>query len=162
MKFEDFISAERLKTYLDHTDRARNAVALHNHTLQLGSSLMAIIALLELSLRNVTNQQLIDDFGDSEWLLPGHAAVPLKPIDQSTISKAYSHAQKAAYSKLSYREKTDLDAQAYPNGIPPNTKHKTVVKKRQALFTPAHGQVISQTTLLLWKRLYSGDYDSTL
>jgi hypothetical protein len=55
-----------------------------------------------------------------------------------------------------------LDAQAYPNGIPPNTKHKTVVKRRNALFTPSHGQVISQTTLSFWKRLYSGEYDSTL
>lgn len=162
MEIEDFISAERLKTYQNHTDRQKKAIALHNHTLQLGSSLMAMIALLELSLRNITNQLLIEDFGDHEWLLPGHTALPLKPFERSMISKACSHAQKAAYSKLSYKEKTDLDARAYPEGIPPNTSHKTIVKKRQALFSPSHGQVISQTTLVFWKRLYSGEYSSTL
>lgn len=162
MEVEDFISTERLKTYQNHTDQQKKAVALHNHTLQLGTSLLAMIALLELSLRNITNQLLIEDFGDDEWLLPGHTALPLKPFECNAISKAYSHAQKAAYSKLSYKEKTDLDIQAYPQGIKPNTKHKTIVKKRQALFSPSHGQVISQTTLSFWKRLYSAEYDSTL
>ena len=64
MEIEDFISAERLRTYQNHTDQQKKAVALHNHTLQLGTSLMAMIALLELSLRNITNQLLIEDFGD--------------------------------------------------------------------------------------------------
>jgi hypothetical protein len=162
MEIEDFISAERLKTYQNHTDKQKKAIALHNHTLQLGTSLMAMIALLELSLRNITNIVLIEDFGDDEWLLPGHATLPLKSFECNSISKAYSHAQKAAYSKLSYTEKTALDASAYPNGIPQHTSHKQIVKKRQALFKPSHGQVISQTTLVFWKRLYSGDYASTL
>ena len=162
MEIEDFISVERLQTYQKHTDHQKKAIALHNHTLQLGTSLMAMIALLELSLRNITNQFLIEDFGDDEWLLPGHTTLPLKPFETTAISKAYSHAQKAAYSKLSYKEKTRLDTQAYPNGIPTNLSHKTLVKKRQAIFTPSHGQVISQTTLSFWKRLYSDEYNSTL
>lgn len=162
MEVKDFISAERLETYLSHTDSEKKAVALHNHTLQLGTSLMAMIALLELSLRNITNQRLIDDFGDNEWLLPGHTTLPLKPFERSAISKAYSHAQKASYSKLSYQEKNNLDEQAFPDGKPPNITHKTIVKKRQALFTPTHGQIISQTTLVFWKRLYAGEYSSTL
>jgi hypothetical protein len=155
MEIEDFISTERLRTYRNLTNQQKKAIALHNHTLQLGTSLMAMIALLELSLRNITNQLLIEDFGDDEWLLPDHTTLPLKPFECNAISKAYSHAQKTAYSN-------DLDAQAYPNGIPANTKHKTLVKKRNALFSPSHGQVISQTTLSFWKRLYSGEYDSTL
>lgn len=162
MDIEDFISAERLQTYFNHTDLEKKAVALHNHTLQLGTSLMSMIALLELSLRNITNQRLIDDFGDADWLLPGHSAFPLKPFERNAISKAYSHAQKAAYSKLSYQQKTDLDAQAFPAGKPANIAHKNVAKKRQALFQPTHGQVISQTTLSFWKRLYAGEYSSTL
>lgn len=123
---------------------------------------MAMIALLELSLRNITNQRLIDDFGDDEWLLPGHETLPLKSFECVAISKAYSNAQKAAYSKLSYREKSDLDAMAYPQGIPINAKRKDIAKKRQSLFCPSHGQVISQTNFSFWKRLYSGEYDSTL
>lgn len=162
MDIERFISAERLETYRAHTDLEKKAVALHNHTLQLGTSLMAMIALLELSLRNITNQQLIDDFGDADWLLPNHTALPLKAFERSAIAKAYSHAQKAAYSKLSYQEKNELDRRAFPTGKPANLSHKKVAQKRQALFTPSHGQVISQTTLVFWKRLYANEYSSTL
>ena len=162
MDVVDFISAERLQTYENHTDNPKKAIALHNHTLQLGTSLMAMIALLELSLRNITNKLLVEEFGDNEWLLPGHTTLPLKPFECSVISKAYSHAQKTAYSKLNYKEKTDLDTNAFPNGIPNNTSHKQIVKRRQALFNPSHGQVISQTTLVLWKRMYSGEYSETL
>jgi len=157
-----FISAERLKTYEKHTDRQKKAIALHNHTLQLGSSLMSVIALLELSLRNSTNQCLIDDFGDDEWLLPGHTTLPLKPFEQGAISSATSHAQKAAYSKLSYKEKAFLDAFAFPGGVPVGMTHKNVVKERQALFVVTHGQIVSQTTFSFWKRLYSSDYEADL
>lgn len=162
MKVEDFISAERLETYFAHTDLEKKAVALHNHTLQLGTSLMAIIALLELSLRNITNQRLIDDFGDTDWLLPDHTTLPLKRFERVAISKAYNQAQKAAYSKLSYHEKNNLDAQAFPDGKPDQITHKALAKKRQSLFQPTHGQVIAQTTLSFWKRLYAGEYSNTL
>lgn len=162
MKIEDFISIERLRTYREQTDSQKKAIALHNHTLQLGASLMAMIALLELSIRNVTNQQLIEEFGDEDWLLPSHKSLPLKPRDSKLISTAYSHAQKAIYSKLTHKQKTDLDAEAYPNGIPPNATHKVISNRRLSLFTPSHGQVVAQTTLHFWKRLYSIDYEKTL
>ena len=162
MGIEDFISSERLQTYLAHTELEKKAIALHNHTLQLGTSLMAMIALLELSLRNITNQQLIDDFGDADWLLPGHTTLPLKSFERTAISKAYIQAQKAAYSKLSYHEKNNLDIQAFPAGKPAQITHRKLANRRQALFQPTHGQVISQTTLSFWKRLYAGEYSSTL
>jgi len=162
MDVVDFISAERLKTYENQTDRQEKAIALHNHTLQLGSSLMSMIALLELSLRNSTNQRLIEDFGDDEWLLPNHTSLPLKNFERTAISSAVSHAQKSAYAKLSYKEKSFLDAFAFPAGVPPGTSHKKAVKQRQALFVVSHGQIISQTTFSFWKRLYSSDYENDL
>lgn len=162
MEFVDFISEERLRTYEIHTDSRKKAIALHNHTLQLGTSLMSMIALMELSLRNVTNQRLISDFGDDDWLLPGHATLPLEPDESTMISRAFSNARKAAYSKMSYREKAGLDANAFPNGVPLGSTHKSVVKKRQAQLTVSHGQVISQTTIAFWKRLYSTDYEDRL
>ena len=58
MDIVDFISEERLKTYEDQTDRRERAIALHNQTLQLGSSLMSMIALFELALRNSTNMRI--------------------------------------------------------------------------------------------------------
>lgn len=153
-----FISTERRKTYENHTDSRKKAIALHNHTLQLGSSLMSMIALLELSIRNSTNQCLIEDFGDNDWLLPGRSTLPLKPTERKAVSTATSHAQKAAYSKLSYKEKAFLDAFSFPGGVPSGTSHRTAVKKRQELFVVSHGQIIAQTTIYFWKRLYSSQY----
>lgn len=162
MKVVDFISAERLGTFAPKTDRLDRAIALHNQTLQMGASLMSMIALLELALRNATNQRLTEDFGDPDWLLPGHSAVRLLPFEVSALRTAMTHARKAAYAKLSYKGKSALDAQAFPNGIPAGTTHLAVAKARQALFPVSHGQIIAQTTFSFWKRLYSQDYDATL
>ena len=142
----DFISAERLKTYEVHTGTRKKAIALHNHTLQLGSSLLSMIALLELALRNSTNLHLSADFDDFDWLLPGHTSVPLRKREIATVDKARKQAQREAYSKLSYQDKISLDTQAFPTGIPSGYKHNKVVKARQRLFNPSHGQIISQTT----------------
>ena len=141
MDVVDFISAERLKPYENNTDSQKRAIALHNHTLQLGSSLMAVIARLELSLRNCTNQCLIDDFGDVDWLLPGHTTLPLKRNERNAIKKAISQAQQAVYAKLSAKEKS---------------------KNPQELCDVSQGQVISQTTFAFWKRLYSSNYVNDL
>ncbi|WP_299723124.1 hypothetical protein [uncultured Tateyamaria sp.] len=129
MDIVSYISPERLKTFENHTDRQEKAIALHNYTLQLGSSLMSLIALLELSLRNSTNERIIRHFGDPNWLLPGKTAVPLEGYERKAISSATSHARKALYSKLAYKEKTWLDAFAFPTGKPAGTTHKTIAKK---------------------------------
>lgn len=146
MQVVDLISAERLRTFARHTDSQARAVALHNHTLQLGASLMSLIALLELALRNSTNQRLIEDFGDPLWLLPGNNAVPLKPREQQTIADATSYARRAAQSKL--------DEQLRANGQP--------VPRRPPPINVTHGQILSQTTFAFWRRLYSDEYEATL
>ncbi|MFN3146837.1 MAG: hypothetical protein ACE368_17075 [Paracoccaceae bacterium] len=123
---------------------------------------MSMIALLELSLRNSTNQCIVEDFGDHDWLLPGHNTIPLKEFEIKAIAAATGHAQKAAYSKLSYKEKGFLDAFAFPGGVPAGMAHKNKVKRRQGLFVVSHGQIVSQTTFSFWKRLYSSDYENDL
>lgn len=162
MEVVDFISVERLRTYRNITDSEKKAIALHNHTLQLGSSLMSMIALIELSLRNSTNQRLGHDFNDPDWLLPGKAALPLEPDLAQMISKASSNARKAAYAKLTYKQKKALDLQAFPAGVPVGLPHSAVVRKRQDLIAVSHGQILAQTTLGFWKRLYSNEYEDTL
>lgn len=157
-----FISAERLKTYDRLTDKRKKAIALHNHTLQLGASLMSMIALLELSLRNSTNQRLIEDFGDANWLVRGSTTLPLRPTERQAISRATSQAKKAAYAKLNHKEKTWMDAFAFPAGVPAGWSHERRAKERQAQFVVSHGQIVSQTTLFFWKRLYSPQYEADL
>lgn len=142
----ELISPERLRTFERHTDTQARAIALHNHTLQLGASLMSLIALLELALRNSTNQRLIDDFGDDQWLLPGHSAVPLKPRELETIADATSYARRAAQSKLNDRLRAT--GQHVPRRPPP--------------VAVSHGQILSQTTFAFWRRLYSDEYEATL
>lgn len=162
MNIKDFISSERLATFGGHTDTEERAIALHNHTLQLGSSLMSMIALFELSLRNSANLQLINTFEDQDWLLPSHTSIPLKRTEENSVKGAVRHARKAAYAKLSHQEKLRLDATAFPNGIPAAVTYDQKVKQRQAQMNVSHGQVISQTTFYFWKRLFSSDYNATL
>lgn len=162
MSLVQFISSERLETYEKHTDNQKRAIALHNHTLQLGSSLMSLIALLELALRNSTNQRLVDDFGDEGWLLEGRTTIDLKSFECKAVSMARSHAQKAAYAKLSYKQKGHLDAFAFPGWVPANLAHEKIAKERQKLFVVSHGQIISQTNFSFWKKLYSKDYENDL
>lgn len=158
----DLISAERLKTYSNFTDGRKKAIALHNQTLQLGSSIMSMIAVMELGLRNSTNNQLVEDFGDPDWLLPEHTAVPIRRAEQPLISKAHNNARRAVYSKLTYKEKSALDDCAFPYGKPEEVTHKQEVKARQRTLEFSHGQVIAEMTFVFWKRLYSREYDATL
>ena len=92
---------------------------------------MAVIALLELSLRNCTNQCLIDDFGDVDWLLPGHTTLPLKRFERNTIKNAIIHAQQAACAKLNPKEKSLLNVSAFSDSVP-HTRHKPQVCTKEA------------------------------
>lgn len=162
MSVSVFISPERLSTYQKFTDSEARAIALHNHTLQLGSSLMSMIALFELGLRNGVNERIIEDFGSEDWLLKCPASLKLCPSEHRLIKQAKKHAQKAAYSKLTHWEKKCFGAFAYPLGIPRSENHETVSRKRQDFFVVSHGQVISQTTIYFWKRLFAAEYEANL
>jgi hypothetical protein len=103
MQIVELISEERLETYEKIALGRKQAIALHSQTLQLGSSLMAAIALFELALRNATNKHLIDAFGDSDWLLPEKTAVPLQKFERAKVSAAQSRFQALRLPK--FREK---------------------------------------------------------
>lgn len=162
MDIVDFISEERLKTYENQTDTRVRAIALHNQTLQLGTSLMSMIALFELALRNSTNMRISETFGDQNWLISSSPVVPLLTKEKTAVKTAIQQAQKSAYAKLSYREKGYLDAFAFPGGVPPHTSHEKRTQQRQKLFVVSHGQVVSQTTFHFWKRLFSSEYGDSM
>ena len=123
---------------------------------------MSMIALLELALRNCTNKQISETFGDPNWLISDRALVPLEENETRIIKRAIGDAKREAYSKLSYKQKGDLDADAFPNGIPPNIKPTTQKRKRQQLLIVSQGQVLSQITFGFWKRLYAKKYEDKL
>jgi hypothetical protein len=157
-----FISEARLSTYKKFTKDTEKAVELHNMTMQVGSSLMAVLALIELGLRNTVNNQITSDFGVTDWMQKPPRQLRFYEKEVRSIKVATRNAQKAEYSKLRHRDKKALDAIIYPRGIPANIKHETLSRKRQATFIINEGQLISQTTIFFWKRLFSHDYEEML
>lgn len=156
------VSAARLGTFQALTKGDAKALELHNQTLLVGSSLMSMIALIELSLRNLIDQQISSDFAQPDWLINPNPSVQLHDQERKAIALATQHARKANYSKLSQAEKRAIDSKIYPHGIPPNIKHETLSRKRWEALPVTQGQVVAQTTIFLWKRLFSSDYEKTL
>ena len=162
MSSVQLVSEQRLDTFRKYAKDDQRAFELHNLTLQVGSTLMAIIALIELSLRNLADVRIAEDLGQAEWLQKPTLGLELDDQEKRAIKIAIQHAQKAEYSKLTHAGKKKLDGTIYPHGVPPNIKHETLSKKRWETFEVSHGQIIAQTTIFFWKRLFSADYENTL
>ena len=131
-------------------------------TMQVGSSLMAVVAQVELALRNEADVNIAEEFNSEDWILSRPIALALRKTEESALKKAIEHARKAQYSKLTSMDKQRLDARNYPGGLPLGIKHSTKVTRRRAALKVSHGQAISQTTFFFWKRLFSRDYEDLL
>ena len=62
------LSPERLGLLTQLTGSAKVAIELHQETLSLGASLMAVTATLEIALRNSICENLSQHFGVPRWL----------------------------------------------------------------------------------------------
>ena len=102
---------------------------------------MAIIALVEISLRNLANARIAADLGQPDWLQIQTLGLQFDEQEERAIKTAIKHAQKAEYSKLTYAEKKKLDTTIYPHGVPSNIKHDTLSKKRWETFMVSQGVV---------------------
>ena len=162
MDSTSLISKQRIQTYKKFTKDDEKAIELHNLTMQVGSSLMAVIALIELAMRNSINDQIINDFGEHEWMRSPPENIRFKPQDKSLIRTAERHAKKAAYSKLSHKDKKAIDVKLFPHGISETETHERISIARRNQMEVSQGQVISQTSILFWKRLFSNEYEKML
>jgi hypothetical protein len=170
MPFEDediaaitvLLSPERLAVLTTLTGSTRTAIKLHQATLSLNADLMNVIASIELALRNSVCENLTGYFGVSGWLLRPPAPFQWKQIENNIVQKALDSARRAKYSKMTQAEKRALDTLAYPGGRPPTTPHLKRAVDRRRKITVSDGNVIAETTLYFWKRLYSADYEQTL
>lgn len=158
----EFISEERLRKYISLSNTPATAVILHNQTLRLGASIMSMIAMIELALRNATNETCIRHFQSDSWLTNATISSKLSESEQSHIGKARKQAQRAIYAKKSFKEKATLDDVAFPNGVPHNLSERRLKASRIETIPVTHGQIIAQTTIAFWKRLYSADYENLL
>ncbi|MBY8604161.1 hypothetical protein K7N18_04875 [Burkholderia arboris] len=156
-----FLSSERLATFNAITGSIKEAILLHQQMLQLGTTLMTVTAVIEISCRNSISEQLSTLLG-SGWLRNPPASFAWKDSERSKIVQAEGSARKALYSKKSQADKKALDALAYPGGVPAGISHDTLSKARQKTITVSDGQVIAQLTMFFWKRLFSSDYEVSL
>ena len=159
---EKLLSAERLSRLMALTGSAVEAIDLHQETLRVSAGLMNVIATIEIALRNSVDENLTAHFGTPAWLTQPPAPFQWKKIENDLAHKALSSAQRAEYSKLSQAEKTALESKAFPRGRPPNTSHLKRAVERRKQIPVSNGKIIAETTLYLWKRLYSSDYEQTL
>lgn len=157
-----FLSSERLAAFVQITGSDRDAIALHHQTMQLGAALMPVTGMIEVVLRNAICERLRQTFGHPDWLTNPMPPFAWKGEEEQNIKNAGRLARRAAYTKLSQSEKRNLDALAFPNGVPTALSHEAHSKARQKVVPITQGQLIAQLTLFFWKRLFSPDYEATL
>ncbi len=156
------LSAERLAALTELTGSTREAIALHQQTLQVGASLMTVIAVIELALRNSICERHSQHFGVAGWLSRPPTPFKWRADEKRSINRALAAARRATYAKMSQAEKHALDSLAYPNGRPATISHSERSLARQAHIKVSEGKVIAELTMYFWKRLFSGDYEESL
>lgn len=156
-----FLSGERLATFHTITGSTKEAILLHQQMLQLGTTLMAVTAVIEIATRNAICERVANQFGDRGWLRnPPHPFI-WELSEREKIKQAESSARKALYAKKNQADKKALDLLAYPDGVPTQLSHEEISKTRQKQIIVTDGQVIAQLTMFFWKRLFSTDYEIT-
>lgn len=94
------LSPERLGKLHELTGNSRAAIEFHQKTLRLGADLMAIIAVIEIALRNSICDNLGAHFAQAGWLLTPPAPFQWKDSERNKITQALDSARRAEYSKL--------------------------------------------------------------
>lgn len=156
-----FLSGDRLATFHAITGSTKEAILLHQQMLQLGITLMAVTAVIEIATRNAICERITSQFGGGGWLRTPPATFIWEKSEHDKICQAEASARKALYSKKNQADKKALDALAYPSGVPAHLTHEQISKARQKQIAVADGQVIAQLTMFFWKRLFSSDYEIT-
>jgi hypothetical protein len=163
-EISNFLSTPRLGTFQALTRRKtpEDAIELHQATMSLGVSIMAVTGLIEVAIRNTACNALEEVFKATDWLTNPPSSLNWSAIEKSSIRKAQKNAQRAKYSKMTSQQKSMLDTTAFPDGKPDGIKHRRVVEKRQLLIAVSEGEIVAQLTMHFWKRLFSDNYENTL
>jgi hypothetical protein len=156
------LSGDRLAQFLALSGSLRPAVELHQQTLRVGGSLMCVIAVVEIALRNTISDALTAYFGTGDW--PRHPRAPFvwRDPEKTRIGQAIASAQRAAYAKLDTAAKHAIDARVFRNGVPAYLTREQHAKIRQHALSVPNSQVVAQLSLSFWKRLFSPEYESSL
>jgi hypothetical protein len=156
------LSGDRLAQFLALSGSLRPAVELHQQTLRVGGSLMCVIAVVEIALRNTISNYLTAYFGTGDWPLHPGAPFVWRDPERTRIGQAIASAQRAAYAKLDTAAKHAIDLRLFRKGVPAYLTHEQHAKIRQHSLSVPNCQVIAQLSLSFWKRLFSHEYESSL
>ena len=87
-KLKDYLSEERLKTYLDFTNNDKEkAVELYNLNIKIGKNFYPLLSYFEIILRNVINNKLIEKVGEN-WFDNKNIIIGNNPIkSRKTLEK---------------------------------------------------------------------------
>jgi hypothetical protein len=97
------LSGERLGTFLALAGSPRSAVALHQRTPQLAGSLMSVIAVVEIALRNTICDHLATHLGSGDWLRNPSAPFIWRDQEKTRIGEAIASAQRGRICKAGPR-----------------------------------------------------------
>ena len=163
-QIKKMVSSERFEKYCELVDSDQAAIELHQDIIRLGAALAPIIATIEIALRNTVYNCLKIYFKHEGWLESDLKVLNLKEQEKNKIILARKQAQKALYSKMSQADKRNLDTldTLDTKVMDKQLSHEDRSKKRQKKIMVSYDQVIANTTMYFWKRLYSTDYQKEL
>lgn len=159
----DLLSENRLGELVRITGSHERAIEFHQQSLKLGTSLMNIIATVEIALRNAIKQNLNTHFGNENWLGQQPSLTIWRQQEINKIGKAIEDTKRVKYAKLNQSEKDRLYRVEYPSGShPPNLPYKQRMINMQRHISITDIDIIPALTFNYWKRLYSRTYEPTL
>jgi hypothetical protein len=156
------LSEERLKALTTICGSAEKAIELHQDTLKLGSSMMFIIATVELAIRNSVSHNLNEHFGVKNWMVQPPVPFQWRKQELDKLTMALDSARKSEYAKLTQKQKHTLEQTVFPSGRAKNTSHLMRSKAIRKQIPVPGGKVIAELTFYFWKRLFGPDYEQTL
>ncbi len=164
---EKCISNERLTKYACHCDNDQYVgFLLHQDVLCLNSSVMEIISIVEISLRNSTFIAISEYFNDEKWLesvINNDERYRFIGNDiKRSINTAIYNGKKSKYATLKHKDKKELENKLYPNGIPRDISRNSLKNQKIKSLSISTGKIIAETTLNMWKKMYSKKYDHYL
>ncbi|MFS8371733.1 hypothetical protein, partial [Acetobacter indonesiensis] len=163
-EIEILISNVRLKKFIDLTKSKtkEDGIELHQASMTLGASVMAVTSIIEVAIRNASCNEIDKFFNVNNWLYVNPKNFNWASSEYKAIRKAIENFQREEYGKKSVSEKVALDSLAYPNGIPAGTKEKDKNIERQKNILYNNCDIISYLTMNFWKKIFAENYENKL
>lgn len=147
VRLEKFINLTKSRTKEDGTE-------LHQASMTLGSSIMAVTSIIEVAIRNASCNEIDKFFNVNNWFYVNPPNFRWATSESTAIRKAIEIFQREEYSKKNASQKSALDSLAYPNGIPTGIKEKIKNIERQKHIPYNNCDIISRLTMNFGRKFF--------